>query len=536
MPTCGIAGWGGPAPGDPSNNSILTATPAFGGIRVSWNMPTTNPFAVAYTKLYRGVNNNFVNALLIQEVGGGYFFDPLEAEHTYYYWIQFVSVHGTVGETIGPASATSRGTIQEVIQALTGEIDSGMLATALRSELDQISILNNNLLNEIFDRETGQTSLAAAIANAQAGIAEAHTFIINETNSRVAADAATVEHINGVAATLEDDFGVVVETLSVDIDAVNDRINAMYTVRLNVNGLIGGFGIANDGVTVQAGFDVDSFWVGRTGPDQVKPFIISGGDVYIDSAVIQTLTADKINGYNLKVMAGNFTGFAYPTSGGGFYLGPEGFLAGRPSSGQYLQIGTNGDLYMPGLSISGGNAIFSGNLSAAGGTFTGAISAATGTFSGTLTAAAINAVNTINIAGQAVSTMATASGTDAAVGVNFTVPKGENYIVTMLCFQDGTNPDDGNSTRPSPAAFNAMYLGTNGASGSKAVQVPAGVIKIVDGDTPQILWGYSAASVAYQFTASPSVLSSAPNPVIYAAFVSGIAGLSKTVVVLVSKR
>lgn len=499
-------------------------------------MPTTNPFAVAYTKLYRGVNSTFANALLIQEVGGGYFFDPLEAEHTYYYWIEFVSVHGTVGETIGPASATSRGTIQEVIQALTGQIDSGMLATALRSELDQISILNSNLLNEVFDRETGQTSLAAAIADAQAGIAEAHTFIINETNSRVSANTAIVEQINGVAATLGDDFALVAQTLSVDIDAVNDRINAMYTVRLNNNGLIGGFGIANDGVTVQAGFDVDSFWVGRTGPDQVKPFIISGGDVYIDSAVIQTLTADKINGYNLKVMSGNFTGFAYPTSGSGFYIGPEGILAGRPASGQYLEITPSGNLFMPGLSISGGNAVFSGTLSAAGGTFTGAISAATGTFSGTLTAAAINAVNTVNIAGQAVSTMSTASGTDAAVGTAITVPKGESYIVTVLCFQDGTNPDAASSTRPSPATFSALYVATNGASSSKAVQVPASVIKIVDGEAPQILWGYPSSTVAFQFTASPSAFSAGPDPVQYLVYASGVAGLNKTVLVLVSKR
>jgi hypothetical protein len=49
-----------------------------------------------------------------------------------------------------------------------------------------------------------------------------------------------------------------------------------------------------------------------------------------------------------------------------------------------------------------GNATFAGALSAATGSFAGSLSAATGTFSGALTATAINAVNTINIAGSAV--------------------------------------------------------------------------------------------------------------------------------------
>jgi hypothetical protein len=49
-----------------------------------------------------------------------------------------------------------------------------------------------------------------------------------------------------------------------------------------------------------------------------------------------------------------------------------------------------------------GDATFAGELSAASGTFSGTLDAVDGTFSGTLTADAINAVNTINIAGNSV--------------------------------------------------------------------------------------------------------------------------------------
>lgn len=56
-----------------------------------------------------------------------------------------------------------------------------------------------------------------------------------------------------------------------------------------------------------------------------------------------------------------------------------------------------------------GNAVFTGTVFAANGVFGGSLNAATGTFSGSLTAQAVNAVDTVNIAGEAVSIVGTAS-------------------------------------------------------------------------------------------------------------------------------
>ncbi|MDD4926927.1 MAG: host specificity factor TipJ family phage tail protein [Methylotenera sp.] len=59
------------------------------------------------------------------------------------------------------------------------------------------------------------------------------------------------------------------------------------------------------------------------------------------------------------------------------------------------------------------NGTFSGALSAATGSFAGALSAASGTFAGSLTAGAVNAVDTINLAGQAVTIPVSASSSAA---------------------------------------------------------------------------------------------------------------------------
>jgi hypothetical protein len=58
--------------------------------------------------------------------------------------------------------------------------------------------------------------------------------------------------------------------------------------------LVGGFGIYNNGSTIQAGFDVNEFWVGSSQANKRKPFIISDGVTYIDDAAINKLTFTKL--------------------------------------------------------------------------------------------------------------------------------------------------------------------------------------------------------------------------------------------------
>lgn len=111
--------------------------------------------------------------------------------------------------------------------------------------------------------------------------------------------------------------------------------------------------------------------------------------------------------FNGGVRGGSFTGYAWPPAGqSGYYLGPGGLLLGNANNGRYFQVESDGNIYMPGMSVVNGNATFSGGLSGA-----------SGTFSGTLTAAAVNAVNTINVAGNAI-TVPQATATTGVQNLN----------------------------------------------------------------------------------------------------------------------
>lgn len=164
------------------------------------------------------------------------------------------------------------------------------------------------------------------------------------------------------------------------------------------NGVIGGTLKTSNYVAGSSG------WILR--PDGMAELsgVIVRGTIYSTAGNIGGITINA-NGLN----AGAYTGYQWPAGNGtGFHLGPNGLLIGNPNVGRYFQLTTDGAVYAPGLAIDANGARFSGRLEAASGTFAGALQAATGSFSGVLTASAINAVNTINIAGGAISANAAA--------------------------------------------------------------------------------------------------------------------------------
>jgi hypothetical protein len=311
--------------------------------------------------LYRGIVPLWENASPLVVVSGNSYYDKVDTGVTYYYWIRIQSVNGTLGDQVGPASAMARPLIADLMALLTGYIDSGVLATALREKIESVDLNYQELLDEIADRVANDQALSDALAQLQSGVTEALAFINTEVNTRVAADTALIEQVNTIGAvnqstaaaviaetaarvagdeavaeqivqlfaandttnaavaaetqarvdatgalasqlttaetTLNGNIAAVAVEMSSEIAAVGDTVNeigALYTVRVNANGLAGGFGIYNDGTEVQAGFDVDLFWIGRTATDGRKPFIILNDEVFIDEAAINSLVFNKL--------------------------------------------------------------------------------------------------------------------------------------------------------------------------------------------------------------------------------------------------
>lgn len=130
----------------------------------------------------------------------------------------------------------------------------------------------------------------------------------------------------------------------------------------------------------QIGGDLQSTnWGGTVGPSGTGWKLDRTGTLYANSVSVRG-----------SVKGGVYTGYGWPSAGAGtgFYLGPEGLLMGNFNDGKYFQVEAGGNVYAPGFSIVGGNATFSGALSAATGSFSGTLNAVNGTF-GTITSGTI---------------------------------------------------------------------------------------------------------------------------------------------------
>ena len=330
--SCGTGGWVGPLPGDPSTSDIyITATSAYGGIDINWTYPQINPEAVAYTVLYRSLLPDPDSAAALAHVQGSFYYDKIDdpTKPTYYYWIRVMSVYGTFSDMIGPAWAQAKPLIEELIEQLTGEIDAGFLAQSLKADIDQITLNKLNITQEMLDRDANDDALGVRITEVTAYTGESRALLQEEVLARTSQGEAFVSTVNSLYAELNgnisavqttitalttqvdslaqqitnvesdfnDNLAQVQQTLQTNINTVNGKvtdIGALYTVQVNVNGLAGGFGVYNNGTIVEAGFDVDRFWIGRTSADKRKPFIIDSGVVYIDEGAINKLTFSKL--------------------------------------------------------------------------------------------------------------------------------------------------------------------------------------------------------------------------------------------------
>lgn len=162
--------------------------------------------------------------------------------------------------------------------------------------------------NEQTARTSADEALATSISTIVGSYQDNTAAVQAEATARATADTNLANRITTAQSTLNGNISSVQTSLTSRINTTDGKVSsigALYTAKVNVNGLIGGFGVYNNGTEVQAGFDVDTFWVGRTNADKVKPFIITGGVVYIDSARIKDadITTLKLAGNSVTVQA-----------------------------------------------------------------------------------------------------------------------------------------------------------------------------------------------------------------------------------------
>ncbi len=226
----------------------------------------------------------------------------------------------------------------------------GLLATEVSARLEGQNALINQyeilaaanktnaaaITTEREIRLSADAALASEVSRVDATAKDAAAAVQSEATTRATQDAALAQQINTTQSTLGNQIASVETKATTALGNANsalgkaNAIGALYTVKVGVNGLVGGFGIYNNGQEVEAGFDADLFWVGRTGYNKVKPFVVYNDTVYIDKARIRDADIDTLK------IAGNAV--TIPGAATGKYSATVYLSSNVPT--QYVVIGT----------------------------------------------------------------------------------------------------------------------------------------------------------------------------------------------------
>jgi len=366
----------------------LTANGAFRTIVLNWTNPPYKYFS--HVEVWRSEANNINAALLVGTTTGSLYSDapPVAlTSKTYYYWVRIVSTANVAGPW-NATSGTPGHTANDpgyVLELLNQRIQAGQLHSSLSGPIAKIPVHETAITN----LQTTSAGLAQQI-NTVAAVASGNTALIQqEATARANADTAMASNINTLQINYNNMLGSIQTQQSITSvttgpswspgtqyykgkvvqyagalyqataaaptvgiapssnlsqwKSVTNSLYGEYTVKIDINGYVAGFGLANDGVTSQFLVRADIFAVGAPGVNGRYPFVIDTdtNQVVIDNALIKNLTsaniaagtinADRINAANMLTAGWIKSGVQQV----GNYIQSNNYVAG--SAGWYIR-------------------------------------------------------------------------------------------------------------------------------------------------------------------------------------------------------
>ncbi|EIY2512140.1 phage tail tip fiber protein [Pseudomonas aeruginosa] len=140
--------------------------------------------------------------------------------------------------------------------------------------------------------ETVSTALETQARNMEALVSRMDTTAAQylEDQQTIASEfEATANAITTLQSNVNDQSAAIQQTLSTHTTAL-EGLAAQYTLRLDVNGLISGFGAYNDGTTADFAVLANRFWIATPGAqaaNYLHPFIVENDKVYINTLMVK---------------------------------------------------------------------------------------------------------------------------------------------------------------------------------------------------------------------------------------------------------
>ena len=253
----------------------LSVQGAFTNVILEWGVISDLYQNHAYTEIWRSTSDAIGSATLIGFAPGSVYSDAVGTRQVYYYWIRFVSKANVIGPYNAVAGTPGQTALDPtyVLETLSNQITSSQLVQDLASRIDLIDApdtIPGSVSARITEQSITQQSETEAIASQ-----------VTQLSSSVGSNTAAIQ----VEATTR--------------ASVDTGLLAQYTVKVDVNGRVAGFGLASTsaGGTPISEFVViaDKFAVvspAATGETPKVPFAIGTVDGITRVAMVNAFIQD----------------------------------------------------------------------------------------------------------------------------------------------------------------------------------------------------------------------------------------------------
>lgn len=245
-----------------------SAVGVYGGIALGWDSPFNQYNVHAFVEIWRSDQPDPTTRVLLDSSRGTSYFDRIheKGERTYYYWLCSVSEFGRRGPMSEMLTATKPADVDEVLDDLNGRIDLSMLNEVFQSDYQGVK-----------NAVSSTTQTLASVSSTVSSQAQQLSNLSGTVNGQA-------QQITNLSASITQQA------------AITSSYAASWSLMLNSNGYVSGLASYNNGTKSEFAIVADVFWLATSANTKVRPFIVEGGTVYMNAAVIKdaSITSAKI--------------------------------------------------------------------------------------------------------------------------------------------------------------------------------------------------------------------------------------------------
>lgn len=232
----------------PAKPLNVAANGAFNTILIDWDEP--NYRGHSYAEIWRAEVDNLSVAVKIGTSSANMYSDPIGGSAKVYYWVRFVNRNDVIGPYNASAGtyAETAENIQNILDALQGQIEASHLAQALLDDIAQIPIINSSvqagatqiqqITVDLSSLNTRQLQAEAILKAAQDLLGQTTinvALLHDELSQKVLQYGADVQNLRDAILTVDpatgeitiDAINVVRTELQTNIDQVTQRVSSV---------------------------------------------------------------------------------------------------------------------------------------------------------------------------------------------------------------------------------------------------------------------------------------------------------------------